>query len=104
LAERHQVLVVTHLAQVAAFATTQLVVTKVTEGERTVARVARVEGEERHSERARMLSGQPGSESGRAHASELLELASRLAETGDGSTGPGAASGRLKNKPLRRKS
>ena len=77
LARSAQVLVVTHLAQVAAFADTHLVVTKssaagvdvVTESDvRTVA------GDERVRELARMLAGQEDSDAARAHAAELLAL------------------------------
>jgi DNA repair protein RecN (Recombination protein N) len=75
LSPPHQVLVVTHLAQVAAFADHQLAVAKALEGERTVARVRPVEGEERVAEIARMLSGRPGSDSARRHAAELLVAA-----------------------------
>jgi len=72
LAEHHQVLVVTHLAQVAAFADHQLVVRKETTGDRTVAEVTEVEGPERIIELSRMLSGSPDSETARLHAEELL--------------------------------
>ncbi|MGA2037175.1 MAG: DNA repair protein RecN [Acidimicrobiales bacterium] len=68
----HQVLVVTHLAQVAAFASRQLCVTKEVSGGRTVARVKELEGEDRVVELARMLSGRPGSATARRHAKELL--------------------------------
>lgn len=71
LAERHQVLVVTHLAQVAAFADSHLVVTKEEAGGRSVTRVRAVEADERVAEVARMLSG-GGSEAGLAHARELM--------------------------------
>lgn len=71
LARGRQVIVVTHLAQVAAFADSQLVVTKsVDEGGAATAVVA-VEGEERVAEIARMLSGD-ASEASREHARELL--------------------------------
>jgi DNA repair protein RecN (Recombination protein N) len=78
LAERTggQVLVVTHLPQVAAFADAHLCVTKSAEGGRTVARVRRVDGEERIAELSRMLAGLPESERARGHARELLELGS----------------------------
>jgi DNA repair protein RecN (Recombination protein N) len=73
VAERHQVLVVTHLAQVAACARQQLGVRKeVTDG-RTVARTAVLEDDGRVVELARMLSGRPGSATARRHAEELLE-------------------------------
>jgi DNA repair protein RecN (Recombination protein N) len=70
----HQVLVVTHLAQVAAFADQQLVVSKSEEDSRTVARVRPVAGEERIVELSRMLSGHPDSSAARRHAKELLAL------------------------------
>jgi len=74
LAEGRQVLVVTHLPQVAAFAHTHLVVDR--EGSR--ASVRRVEGEDRLAELTRMLGGLPQSERGRGHAAELLaEAAAR---------------------------
>ena len=75
LATRHQVLVVTHLAQVAAFATRQLVVRKDVAGGRTRASVTPVDGAERVVELARMLSGRPDSATARRHAEELLVTA-----------------------------
>ena len=77
LATRHQVLVVTHLPQVAAFADHQVAVTKQERGGSTVASAAHVTGAERVAELSRMLSGQPGSDTARGHAEELLETASR---------------------------
>lgn len=78
LAEHSQVIVVTHLAQVAAFATNHLVVRKEVHGEATVTLVSPVSGEERVAELVRMLSGMEGSASGAEHARELLAEASRL--------------------------
>jgi DNA repair protein RecN (Recombination protein N) len=75
LGRHHQVLVVTHLPQVAAFADAQLVVRKREVGERTVAAVEAVDGQGRVIELSRMLSGQPESTTARRHAKELLELA-----------------------------
>lgn len=75
LARDHQVLVVTHLPQVAAFATDHLRVRKTTNRGRTAAEVSRVEGSERVVELSRMLSGQPGSDTARRHAEELLAMA-----------------------------
>ena len=75
LAPAHQVLVVTHLPQVAAFADHQLVVTKQEVGGRTVAGVLGVDGSERVIELSRMLSGRPDSETARRHAEELLAQA-----------------------------
>ncbi len=75
LARSTQVIVVTHLAQVAAFADAQLVVTKSSadSGGITVTGVVAVEGEDRVRELARMLSGQEDSDNARRHAIELLE-------------------------------
>ncbi|WP_084129826.1 DNA repair protein RecN [Demequina sp. NBRC 110055] len=78
LARTHQVMVVTHLAQVASFADTHVVVQKTTDGAVTRAQVARVDGDARVEEIARLLSGQEDSSTARAHALELLE-ASRVA-------------------------
>ncbi|MHB8680955.1 MAG: DNA repair protein RecN [Acidimicrobiales bacterium] len=77
LARDRQVLVVTHLAQVAAFATRQLVVTKQVRAGRTVAQVQALDDEGRVVELARMLSGQPDSATARRHAGELLDAAAR---------------------------
>ncbi|GAA4891713.1 DNA repair protein RecN [Stackebrandtia albiflava] len=77
LASRHQVLVVTHLPQVAAFADLHLVVSKDTGGAVTVSGVHRVEDAERARELARMLAGMPDSHLGIAHAEELLAVAAK---------------------------
>jgi DNA repair protein RecN (Recombination protein N) len=78
LSRDHQVLVVTHLAQVAAFADSQVVVEKHEAGGRTVSTAELAEGEGRARELARMLSGQPDAASARAHAEELLRMAAVL--------------------------
>jgi DNA repair protein RecN (Recombination protein N) len=70
-----QVLVVTHLPQVAAFADRHYRVDKVDRGGRSTATVAEVSGDERVAELSRMLAGLPKSERAREHAQELLELA-----------------------------
>ena len=75
LAEQSQVIVVTHLAQVAAFATNHLSVVKGTDGQVTSSSVRQLSGAEREAEMARLLSGLTDSESGLAHARELLEIA-----------------------------
>jgi DNA repair protein RecN (Recombination protein N) len=72
LARDRQVLVVTHLAQVASYADHHLVVTKHDDGVRTTATVAPVDDEQRVGEVARMLAGTPESEATRAAAAELL--------------------------------
>ncbi len=71
----HQVLVVTHLPQVAAFADSQVAVTKVQHGGTTVARADTLGAEERVVELSRMLSGTPQSTRAREHATELLASA-----------------------------
>ncbi len=72
LGHDRQVLVVTHLAQVAAFATAQVGVTKRTADGVTTSEAALLDGDVRVAELARMLSGRTDSERGRAHAAELL--------------------------------
>ena len=77
LSRSAQVIVVTHLAQVAAFATNHLRVLKDRDGAVTESSVEQLSGDERLSEMARLLSGLPDSESGLAHARELLDLAAQ---------------------------
>ena len=72
LATDHQVLVVTHLPQVAAWATVQVGITKREVGGSTVTEATVLEGEDREIELARMLSGSPDSATARRHAAELL--------------------------------
>lgn len=77
LARQHQVVVVTHLAQVAAFADTHLVVDKSpdTGAGVTATDIRAVEADDRVRELARMLSGLADSDTGQAHARELLAVA-----------------------------
>jgi len=75
LARRAQVIVVTHLPQVAAFADTHLVVEKADDGSVTRSGVARMDQAGRVRELSRMLAGLEDSEFGRAHAEELLAAA-----------------------------
>jgi DNA repair protein RecN (Recombination protein N) len=75
LAARHQVLVVTHLPQVAAFADHQVAVRKIEESGRTVTRAEALDDAGRVVELSRMLSGQPDSVTARGHAEELLASA-----------------------------
>ena len=75
LAHGGQVLVVTHLAQVAAFADTHLVVSKsAADGLVTATNLTEVTGPERVRELARMLAGQEDSSAAQAHAAELLQM------------------------------
>lgn len=77
LARTHQVLVVTHLPQVAAFADQHLVVDKGTSGGVTRSGVKTLKQPDRVKELARMLAGMDGTETGRAHAEELLAVAEK---------------------------
>lgn len=72
MATRRQVLVVTHLPQVAACAGNHITVTKRTDGNTTESDVVTLSYEDRVVELSRMLSGQPGSDTARRHAEELL--------------------------------
>jgi DNA repair protein RecN (Recombination protein N) len=74
LARTHQVIVVTHLPQVAAYADVHLVVDGET-GRSKSSEVRRLDDDDRVAELARMLAGLGESDSGRAHARELLEAA-----------------------------
>jgi DNA repair protein RecN (Recombination protein N) len=73
LAHTHQVIVVTHLPQVAAYGDVHLVVDTI--GDDGASAVRRVGGDDRVAELARMLAGLGDSDSGRAHARELLDAA-----------------------------
>ncbi len=75
LARHKQVVVVTHLPQVAAFADAQVALVKQDDGTTTVVRAETLGGEARVRELARMLSGLPESDTGHDHAEELLASA-----------------------------
>ena len=74
LAQSSQVIVVTHLPQVAVWADNHLVVSKDETGSYSQSSVVRVENEARKREIARLLSGQDQSVSAQEHAAELLDL------------------------------
>ena len=74
LAQHAQVIVVTHLPQVAAWADSHFVVTKNNDGTVSQSDVRMVAGEDRIEEIARMLAGLENSSSAREHATELLSL------------------------------
>ncbi|WP_405372266.1 MULTISPECIES: DNA repair protein RecN [unclassified Microbacterium] len=76
LAQNSQVIAVTHLAQVAAFANNHLSVVKAHDGSVTASSVRRLEGGERAAEMARLLSGMADSDAALVHARELLALGS----------------------------
>jgi DNA repair protein RecN (Recombination protein N) len=77
LAAERQVLVVTHLPQVAAFADRQLAVAKQDDGSEVRARAAELDADARVVELSRMLSGSPESSTAHRHAAELLASAAR---------------------------
>ena len=74
LSKNAQVIVVTHLPQVAAWGDSHYVVEKSIDGTVVSSGVNRVEGDDRVSEIARMLAGLQESSSAKEHASELLEM------------------------------
>lgn len=75
LSQSAQVLVVTHLPQVAAFADHHVVVRKSAAGSVTTSDVSTLDEADRVVELSRMLAGQDDSDSAQAHARELLEMA-----------------------------
>jgi DNA repair protein RecN (Recombination protein N) len=84
LARSSQVIVVTHLPQVAAFADNHLVVEKSGDGLVTASGVTRLDRPARTRELSRMLGGLEESEFGQAHAEELLAMADREREAAAG--------------------
>lgn len=80
LARTHQVIVVTHLPQVAAYADVHLVVDSAN-GSGKSSEVRNLDDDARVAELARMLAGLGESDSGRAHARELLEAARQEASS-----------------------
>lgn len=80
LARRNQVIVVTHLPQVAAYANTHLHVSKDVGDEAVTSGVGTLADEERIEELARMMAGLDDSDTGRAHATELFTRAQREVE------------------------
>lgn len=74
LARRHQVLVVTHLPQIAAYADAHLLIAKRERGGRTVTEVERLEGEARVAELGTMLGGSGRSGPGSAALAQAREL------------------------------
>lgn len=82
LAERSQVVVVTHLAQVAAFADRHFVVVKSDDGRITTSGVREVARADRAGELARMMAGIDATDTALAHAEELLAVAAEPASNG----------------------
>jgi DNA repair protein RecN (Recombination protein N) len=77
LGRRAQVLCVSHLAQIAAYADTHLVIAKDVGSDRARVAVSAVRGPDRVAELARMQGAEPGSKKGLAAAKELLEAATK---------------------------
>ena len=82
LSSRYQILCVTHLAQVAAFADHQYRIEKLVTDGRTVTRVEAITGEARIDELARMMSGSRVTEAARHHIRELLGERAQEAQVG----------------------
>jgi DNA repair protein RecN (Recombination protein N) len=92
-ASNHQVLCITHLPQIAAFADAHFRVRKQVLDGRTVTRVERLDDDERVEELARMLGGKRVTDSAREHARALIDQARRA----------GKAKGKTKAKPTARR-
>lgn len=84
IAGDHQVLVVTHLPQVAAFADQHVVITKKDDGVGVLSSASQLDHDSRVVELARMLAGRPDSAAGREHASELLVMAAEMRTVREG--------------------
>jgi DNA repair protein RecN (Recombination protein N) len=82
LSQHTQVVVVTHLAQVAAFADRHYIVVKAEDGQVTTSGVVQVADEDRAAELARMMAGLDTTESALAHAGELVSLAAAARASG----------------------
>ena len=74
VAERHQVVAITHLPQSAVYGARHLVVAKAVAGGRTRATISEVTGTRRVAEIARMLGGEKLTSVVKRHAEELLQL------------------------------
>ena len=72
LSERHQVICVTHLPQIASFAPSHFRINKVETDGRIETRISRLDQDERIAEIARMLAGAAVTESAREHARQLI--------------------------------
>jgi DNA repair protein RecN (Recombination protein N) len=78
MAERHQVVCVTHLPQIASLADTHYVVRKRVDRGRTLTELERVEDGDRVEEVARMLGGETVTDTARKHAREMVKQGARL--------------------------
>ena len=78
LSTRHQVIVITHLAQIAAFADSHFMIRKAVADGRTESRIDHVVGDKRRDEIAEMIDGKPVSPESRAAADQLLARIARV--------------------------
>lgn len=74
LAGKHQVLCVTHHAQIASLAHHHILISKDIRGDRTVTTVRQLRGKDREDEISRLLSGEHATDTARKLARELLEM------------------------------
>jgi DNA repair protein RecN (Recombination protein N) len=81
LARDHQVVCVTHLPQIAAYADNHLRIEKREREGRTVTEIEALDGDARRDELAHMLGGRTGAVAARAAADALLDSASTLRES-----------------------
>jgi DNA repair protein RecN (Recombination protein N) len=81
LTNGHQVIVISHLPQIAAFANAHFMIEKDEVGERTVTTVRKLEGDERLDELAEMIDGKPVSPESRAAAEQLMDRIAALKRT-----------------------
>lgn len=72
ISKKHQIVCITHLPQISVFADNHILVTKEIKGKQTFAQVARIDGEIRKLEIARMLGGKEITEKTMEHAAEFL--------------------------------
>jgi len=85
LGRRHQVIVISHLAQIAAFADAHFVIEKMVGKGRTSSSVIKLTGDRRRDELAEMIDGKPVSPESRAAADQLLERIGAIRHTGPSS-------------------
>ena len=91
VSKTHQVICITHLPQIAAFADRHFAVAKLTEGNRTVATIKELKGAENIEQLSRMLGGVKITDVTRSHANELLETADKLTKNMESSFSGAAA-------------
>ena len=83
LSKRHQVIVISHLVQIAAFAETHFMIAKSLDANRTVSSVHKLNGDHRLDELAEMIDGKPVSPQSRAAAEQLMERISGIKRTNE---------------------